>query len=54
MAAKHKQHSAEFKAQVAMAALSGDNYLDLFRDPGGTGLRMRRTSNDDQQLETRS
>ena len=27
MGAKRKQHSAEFKAQVAMAALSGDKTL---------------------------
>jgi hypothetical protein len=42
---KRKQHSAAFKARIAMAALSGE------KTPGRTVVGVRRPSDDDQHLE---
>ena len=46
MGVKRKQHSAEVKARVAMASLSGEKTLtELSAEFGGS-------SDDDQELET--
>ena len=44
MGVKRKQHGAQFKAQVAMAAVFGG-------DPGGTVGGVRSASDDDWRLE---
>ena len=44
MGVKRKQHSAEFKARVAVAALSGEKN-------GRTVVGVRHPSDDDQHLE---
>ena len=46
MGVKRKQHSAEFKARVAMAIAVGG------KDPGGAVGGVWGSSDDDQQLET--